>query len=144
MAKAWYSLSNTTQNTANDLMTLISQTSRRARINSVLYGGMGTTSAAGEIAVARSTGGTTPGGAQTPVLSSTDAPAASGAVVVDTTWAAQPTLSGSVFVRIPANANGGVVKTNVGMEFRNGEQVSIRPVVGTHNVTLTVEVEYDY
>jgi hypothetical protein len=129
------SQSNITGNTSNDILTLISAANRRVKILEVIVAGQGTASAAGEIRLQRSTGGTTGGGAVTPEKGiDADIPAAS--TTVNTTWAAQPTLSGTPYKRLPANANGGVfrwvaIPNKEELEFRNGDQVSIRPSIGT-------------
>jgi len=148
MGKYTYSRSNVTMNTANDLMTLIAAASRRARIIEISVTGMGTTSAAGEVGVFRSTGGTTGGGALTGAKGSSDLPAAAG--VVNTTWAAQPTLTGAPdgLARLGVNQNGAnyrwVARPGEEIELRNSEQISIRPVVGSHAISMHVVVEEDY
>lgn len=140
-----YSVSNTAMNTSNDLMTLIAAANRRVQIVEVIVGGMGTTSAAGEVRVSRSTGGTTGGGALTGQKAHSDLPTA--ASTVNTTWSAQPSLSGDPIARIPVNQNGGLAiwrpTKPEEAEFRNSEQISIRPAVGTHNVTVTVRTRED-
>jgi len=101
--------SNVALNTANDLLTFIAAASRKIKLHEISVGGMGTASAANEIAVQRSTGGTTGGGAITPESVDPDSLADS-VTVVNTTWSAQPTLSGTPLLRLPVNANGGVYR----------------------------------
>lgn len=136
--------SNVTLNTANDLMTFIPAANRKILIHEIMVGGMGTASAANEIAVQRSTSGTTPGGAITPESVDPDS-AADAVTVVNTTWAAQPTLSGTPLLRLPVNANGGVVrwlaKPGQPIVVRNSGQLSIRPAVGSSNVSIHVVYE---
>ena len=121
----------------------ITGSGRRIAIKQIIIGGLGTASAANVVQVARSSGGTTGGGAITPVLlHSTDG--ASANTVVNTTWSGQPTL-GNVLLRLPVNANGGVIVWTAppGMEIeaRNAEQISLRSEVGTSNVSITVIFE---
>lgn len=134
---------STVLSTTNDLLTIISASSRRVRIIEISIGGMGTTSAANSVMVQRSTGGTTGGGAITPEKTIGDAPAAS--TVVNTTWAAQPSLSGTPLLRLPVNSNGGVyrwvARPGQEIELRNGEQLSIRSETGTGNVVTHVVFE---
>jgi hypothetical protein len=136
--------SNVALNTANDVMTIIAAANRKIRILEVTVGGMGTASAANEVAVQRSTGGTTGGGAITPESFDPDSLADS-VTVVNTTWAAQPTLSGSPELRLPVNANGGVFRwvARPGQELnvRNSGQLSIRPAVGSSNISIHVVYE---
>jgi hypothetical protein len=143
MAMYALSRSNVALNTANDTITIIAGASRRLRVIEVLVGGMGTASAANEVTVSRSTGGTTGGGALTPQKLQTDAPTQT--FTNFTTWSAQPSLSGDPVVRIPVNANGGVVRwlarADQMVEARNSEQISIRAAVGSSNVSLTVIVD---
>ena len=106
----YYSLSRS--NTAlpastNDFLTVIGAASRTFRLIEVSIGGMGTASAANELAVARSTNGTTSGGAVTNVPLQVNQ-VASGFTNA-TTWTTQPTL-GNVILRIPVNANGGLYR----------------------------------
>jgi hypothetical protein len=146
MGKYTYSRSNVALNTANDLITFIAAANRRARILSIEIQGMGTTGQAMEIVASRSTGGTTGGGALTPQRKSSDAPAA--AVTANTTWAAQPTLDTGTPVRLGFNQNGSIYRWAAirgdELEFRNAEQISIRPSIGTGNATITVETEEDF
>jgi hypothetical protein len=143
MAKYILSRSNVALSTSDDTLTIISASSRRFRLVEVLIGGMGTASAANELRVNRSTGGTTGGGALTPVKESADAPTQ--AFTNFTTWSAQPSLSGDPLIRLPVNANGGVVRwlarADEQFECRNGEQLSFRSATGTSNVSLTVVID---
>jgi len=136
--------SNVALNTANDLLTIIVAASRKIKIHEISVGGMGTASAANELAVQRSTGGTTGGGAITPESVDPDSLADS-VTVVNTTWSAQPTLSGTPLLRLPVNANGGVYRwlAKPGQELvvRNSGQLSVRPAVGSSTVTIHVVYE---
>ena len=142
---AFYSVSrsNVALSTTNDFMTLITAANRRLLLHEVSISGMGIASAANELLVSRSTGGTTGGGAVTPDKVVSDAPAA--ATVVDTTWAAQPTLSGTGLLRLGCNANGGVyrwvAKPGEEIECRNAEQLSLRSALGTSSVSVHVVFE---
>lgn len=136
------SRSNVALSTTNDLMTFLAPTNRRIRIVEISIGGMGTASAANELLVARSTGGTTGGGALTAEPLDPDSAAAGS--TVNTTWAAQPTV-GNVLLRLPVNANGGIYRwvARPGEELvaRNAGQLSLRSAVGTSNVSAHVVFE---
>jgi hypothetical protein len=129
-------------------MTIIGGASRRYRILEVSVSGMGGTSAAAaalEVGVYLSTGGTTGGGALTPKKWDTNTANFSG--TVNTTWAAQPTLSGDPYARLAFNAYGGIYQWraptsgNRELVFHGTEQCSIRSVVGTASVTGHVMIE---
>jgi len=134
--------SNVALNTTDDLMTFIAPANRRIRIVEVSIGGMGTASAANELRVARSTGGTTGGGALTAEPLEPDSVTAGS--TVNTTWSAQPTI-GNVMLRLPVNANGGVYRwvARPGEEIvaRNSGQISLRSAVGTSSVSVHVVFE---
>lgn len=142
MALYSVSRSNVALSTSNDLMTFLSPTNRRLRIVEISIAGMGTASAANELMVCRSTGGTTGGGALTAEPLEPDSAAAGS--TVDTTWAAQPT-AGNVILRLGVNANGGVFRwvARPGEEIiaRNAGQISLRSAVGTSNVSVHVIFE---
>lgn len=145
MSTYTYQVSNTALNTASDLMTIIPASGRRIQIIEIAIQGMGTASAANELGVYRSTGGTTGGGAMTATKLSTDAPSA--ASTVNTTWSGQPTLGGKVLA-LGVNANGGiyrwVARPGEEIESRGGvDQISLRSAVGTSNVSVTVVVVED-
>ena len=136
--------SNTALNSSNDFVTVIAAASRRLRLLEIKGGGKGTTSAAGELGVHRSTGGTTGGGALTPVKGITDAPTQG--FTNFTTWAAQPTLSGDPAVILVINQNGAVDRwiaqpNRSEFELRNSEQMSIRAIDGTHNISAHVHLD---
>ena len=120
---------NITPTAGNDVVTIVTAASRRARVVQVTVGGLGSTSAAQQLILARSTGGTTGGGAITPdKFEHTDQPAASS--TVNTTWAAQPTL-GTNGVTLGWNALGGAIVWNAPaggnrIEARNAENISLR------------------
>lgn len=140
----FYSLSrsNVALSTTADSVTIICAASRRLRLVEVSIGGMGTASAANELSVARSTGGTTGSAALTAAPLLTDQAAA--ALSNFTAWVAQPTL-GNVLLRLPVNANGGVyrwvARPGSEIELRNSEQLSLRSAVGTSNVSFFALVE---
>lgn len=129
--------------TSNDLLTLVASATKPLRVLIADIKGMGTASAANEVLMARSTGGTTPGGAIAPekVNSGSAAPA----LAAYTTWGAQPSLAPQPLWRFGVNANGGVDKfvAMPGAEFSVpvGGQVSFRSASGTSNVTIAVLVE---
>ena len=133
---------NVTPNTANDLVTLISGANLPVRLKRIRCSGEATASTVMRTIVQRSTGGTTGGGALTPEKTST-ADSASG-TVVNTTWSAQPTLSGSPIYNESWNAYGGGFDLTLDgreIELRGTEQISIRNIVGTG--TLSVDVEFE-
>lgn len=143
MATYTVQVSNTALSTSNDLMTLVPAAAHPIQIIEISVAGMGTASAANELGVYRSTGGTTPGGAITPSpvgrYSSTNPPVAN--TVVDTTWAAQPTL-GAKLLALGVNANGGIYRwvARPGEEIicANTDLISLRSAVGTSNVSVFV------
>ena len=139
-----YSLSrsNTALSTTNDFVTILANANRALEIAEISFVGMATASAANEIFVARSTGGTTGGGALTAVPLHSSAPSA--AFTNFTTWSAQPT-AGNVILRLGVNANGGVyrwVRTpNLRVIIPANTQISIRSAVGTSNMSAHIVVE---
>lgn len=147
MAVYTLSRSNTALSTTNDWATIIGGSARRFRILEVSFSGMGATSAAAaalEVGVFLSTGGTTGGGALTPKKWDTNTATFSG--TVNTTWSAQPSLSGDPYARIAFNAYGGIYRWTVHnapreLVFHGTEQCSIRSVVGTASVTGHVVIE---
>jgi len=141
---ARYSANRTSSalSTTNDTMTIIAPSTRALKIWEIRLYGQGTASAANEVAIARSSGGTTGGGAITPVPLATLS-AASG-VTVNTTWSAQPTL-GVVLRRVGINANGAysplVFMPGSEIDVPPSGQISIRSIAGTSNVTAEVIFE---
>jgi hypothetical protein len=123
---------NVTPVGGQDLLTIISPANRRVRLVQFDVAGRGSTSAAQQLNISRSTGGTTPGGALTPNKADhTDLPTAT--FTTATTWAAQPTVDNN-FVPIGWNALGGAnrwipPKGSI-YEARNGENISIRAPSG--------------
>ncbi len=122
--------------TTADTITIVASATKPLRVLYAEASGMGNASAANEIVIARSTGGTTPGGAITP------APlAGSGAAsfTVYTSYSAAPSL-GVVLHRLTVNANGGRDRFNpspgLDIEVPAGGQISIRSAAGTSNVTI--------
>jgi len=128
--------------TTNDTVTIICGASKTIRIKRIVFGSMGTASAANEIFISRSTGGTTGGGAITPTPHAAEQPA-SGCTVY-TTWSAQPTLNVTI-LRATLNANGAVwvwvATPGEEIILRNSEQLSIRSVSGTSSVVVDVTWE---
>jgi hypothetical protein len=126
----------------NDFCTIIASATKPLRIYMADVKGMGNSSAANEVALMRSTSGTTPGGAITPVKVNPSSGAAS--FTVSTTWSVQPT-PGDVLWRFGPNANGGIDKFVAlpGAEFPVpvGQQISIRPVSGTSSTVLNMLIE---
>jgi hypothetical protein len=140
----FYSLSRAASalSTTNDTLTIIAAAARALRIHEVMLAGQGTASAANEVAVARSSAGTTPGGAVTEVgLNPNNAALAA---TNATTWSVQPTL-GDVLLRLGVNANGAinrwVAKPGQEIEVPAATQISIRSISGTSSVSLHVIVE---
>jgi hypothetical protein len=136
------SRTSTALSTSNDLLTIVATSSKPLRVYMVDAKGMGTASAANEVLVSRSSGGTTGGGPITPTKLNSNSAAASFAVY--TTWSAQPTL-GDTVVRLAVNANGGIDKFQA---FPGGEiqipvsgQLSIRSASGTSNVVTNLVIE---
>lgn len=128
--------------TANDTITIVASATKPLRVYIVDVKGMGTSSAANEVVLARSTGGTTGGGGITPTPTNTGSAAASFSVF--TTWSAQPTL-GSVLWRFGANANGGIDKfvaiPGAEISVPVSGQLSLRSISGTSNVVVDALVE---
>lgn len=123
---------NITPTGGNDVLTIVSASGRRTRLLQVSVAGRGSSSAAQQLQVGRSTGGTTPGGAIVPSKADhSEQPAA--VSVVDTTWAAQPTLETNYEV-MGWNALGGanrwIPPTGKILEARNAENISIRAPAG--------------
>lgn len=123
------SRSNITPVATNDVMQVLSLAGRRTRILQVLVGGLGTSSAAQQVQLGRATGGTTPGGPIVPdKFEHTEQPTA--ITVINTTWAAQPTLGTNQTI-IGWNALGGSIIWNAPaggnkFEVRNAEFLSLR------------------
>jgi hypothetical protein len=123
-------------NTSADTITIVASASKPLRVLYVEASGMGTASAANEIVISRSTGGTTPGGAITPAPLAGSGSASFSAY---TTYAVAPTLSTTVH-RLTVNANGGKDRFNpppgLEIEVPASGQISIRSASGTSNVTI--------
>lgn len=133
---------STALSTSNDLVTVTASASKPLRLYIVDLKGMGTASAANEILLSRSTGGTTAGGAITPTPLISGSAASS--FTVATTWSAQPTL-GVTLWRFGVNANGAIDKfvslPGAEISIPASGQVSIRSASGTSNVTLDMLIE---
>lgn len=128
--------------TTADLLTLIAPSTRALKIWRIKLVGADTASAANEVGVYRSTGGTTGAGAITPQPKSVGAAAA--ATIVWTAWTAQPTLGASV-ERLAVNANGGVDVFNAApgneIDVPPSGQISVRSISGTSNVVMEFDIE---
>lgn len=139
-----YSVSRTSTalSTSNDLLTVVASSTKPLRVYMVDVKGMGTTSAANEVLLSRSTSGTTGGGAITPAKLNSNSSAASFAVY--TTWAAQPTLSDTLR-RFAVNANGGidsfVAFPGAEIQIPVSGQLSLRSASGTSNVVVNLIIE---
>lgn len=136
---------NVTPTAGNDIMTIVSPANRRVRLCEVSVAGRGSSSAAQQIDVGRSTGGTTGGGALTPnKYDHTDQPAA--ASVVNTTWSVQPTIDTHTEV-LGYNALGGanrwIPPKGVAVEARNGENISIRATSGVTFQGLSISAVFE-
>ena len=127
--------------TSNDSVTITAASGKPLQILIVDIKGNGTSSAANEVLLMRSSGGTTPGGAITPRAASSDAGAAG--FTAYTTWSVQPT-PGNVLWRFAVNANGSQDKFVAlpGGEFTvpSGGQVSIRSASGTSSVVIDLQI----
>lgn len=136
---------NVTPTGGNDLITIVSASNRRIRIREVSVAGRGSTSAAQQVQVFASTGGTTGGGALTPnKFDHVDQPAA--ASTVNTTWSAQPTADTHGEI-IGFNALGGanrwIPPGGAGVEVRNGANISIRATSGPTWQAMSISVVYE-
>ena len=128
--------------TTNDTVTLVASSTKPLRVYMVDAKGMGTTSAANEIRVSRSSSGTTGGGAITPSPINSGSGAASFAAY--TTWSAQPTI-GVTLWRLAVNANGGIDKfvaiPGAEIQIPVSGQLSVRSLSGTSSVVVNLLVE---
>jgi hypothetical protein len=136
---------NVTPTAAQDVMTIVTAASRRARLRQIILSGIGATSAAQRLRAGRSTGGTTGGGALTPnKFEHTDQPTA--VSTVNTTWAAQPTID-THLAPLGWNAIGGALVWNPpggrGVEARNAENISIRAEAGVTYQAMTIAVVFE-
>jgi hypothetical protein len=133
---------STALSTTADLVTIVAPANRSLRIWEFTIGGMGTTSAANEVVLNRSSGGATPSALITPQPLHPDYAAAT--FTAPTAWATQPT-QGVTLDRLPVNANGGglrkVFPPGSEIEIPAGGQLSIRSAIGTSPVTLDLVVE---
>lgn len=140
-----YSVTRTSAalSTTADLLTLVASATKPLRVYIADIKGMGVSSAANEVLMSRSTGGTTGGGALTPQPAATSSGAAS--FQAFTTWSAQPTLNAQPLWRFSVNANGGIDKfvavPGAEISVPVGGQISFRSATGTSNVTINVLVE---
>jgi len=129
--------------TTNDSMTITAASTRALKIWEIRVYGQGTTSAANEILVQRSSGGATPVPLVPQPLSSGAAAAAS---TVATSWTTQPGLTGTVPLRrIGVNSNGAysplVFMPGSEIEVPPSGQISLRSAVGTGSVTIELIFE---
>lgn len=130
---------------AEDLLTIIPASSRQFEIIEISLVGLGTASDAGEVQLARSTGGTTGGGALTA------RPLRFSQIVFGgtnfTTWTSQPTVT-EILLDIGVNANGGAYRwirvPGVNLIFVQGDtrdQASFRVNVSGPSVAFHTHVE---
>jgi hypothetical protein len=141
---------NITPTAGNDIMTIVTAASRRARLVEVTVSGRGTSSAAQQIEFGRSTGGTTGGGALTPnKYDHQDQPVA--VSTVNTTWTGQPTFDTHTEIA-GWNALGGAFRWTppvkggsgaAGIEVRNADNISIRASAGVTFQPMSVSVVYE-
>ena len=136
------SRTGTALSTTNDYLTLIAPSSRALKISEIRVTGGGTASAAAELLVSRSTGGTTGASGITPTPLATQSGAA--ASIVWTAWTAQPTI-GVTIRRIPFNANGAInpviaIPGNE-IEVPPSGQLSFRSGLGTSLSSIEVVFE---
>lgn len=111
MAAYAVSINGATASTTNDTVTFVTAATGAGSVIGVYelhLGGEASSSTVVRFALDRSTGGTTGGGAYTLVKLSPSAPSAT--VAAYSTWAAQPTLSGSRCLTPAFNAFGGQFK----------------------------------
>ena len=133
---------STALSTSNDSITIVASSTKPLRVYMVDIKGMGTTSAANEVLLSRSSSGTTGGGGITPTKLNSNSGAASFSAY--TTWSAQPTLGDTVW-RFGVNANGGIDKfvaiPGAEIQVPVSGQLSIRSASGTSNVTINLLIE---
>lgn len=140
--------SNTLPVAAQDFMTIISNATRSFAIIELDAEGAGTASAYTEMGIYRvSTAGTTGGGALVPTPVNPAQPAFGG--VVDTTWAAQPTV-GALIHTMPVNSNGQRYFWRAMPNLSNAiwspggavaaGTISVRPITVSGNTTVRVQV----
>jgi hypothetical protein len=151
MGRYLVSRDNVTPTGGQDVLTIISGASRRVRIAQVSVNGRGSTSAAQQIEVSRSSGGSGAGGAITPDKGDhSDQPAAN--FTTATSWSASPDGQPTMLTNkemIGFNALGGanrwIPPKGVILEARNGEMISIRATSGPtwQAMSLSVIVEED-
>lgn len=133
---------STALSTSNDSVTIVASSTKPLRVYMVDIKGMGTSSAANEVLMSRSTSGTTGGGGITPAKINSNSNAASFSAY--TTWSVQPTL-GDTLWRFSVNANGAIDRFTAmpGCEIQVpvSGQLSIRSASGTSNVTINMMIE---
>jgi hypothetical protein len=131
----------TALSTTNDSMTITAPATRALKIWEVRVSGQGTTSAANELLVSRSTGGATPVAITPTPLASASAAAAFTAAG---SWTTQPTI-GVTIRRIGVNSNGAyapwVAMPGNEIEVPPSGQLSLRSAAGTGSVTIDMLVE---
>lgn len=133
---------STALSTSNDSVTIVASSTKPLRVYMVDIKGMGTSSAANEVLLSRSSSGTTGGGGITPAKLNSNANAASFSAY--TTWSAQPTLGESLW-RFGVNANGAIDKfiaiPGAEIQIPVSGQLSIRSASGTSNVAINLLIE---
>jgi hypothetical protein len=130
-------------------MTLTPASNRRLQLLEVSIGGMGTASAANELAVYWvTTVGVTGSGAITPNAWSGDGLAPAAVSTVNTGWTTQPVVSTEI-VSIPCNSNGGIYRwktapdqplyaVGLAAAARVNPQFSFRSKVGTGTISMMI------
>lgn len=125
----------------NDILTITAPAGRSLKLWAVRVSGGGTVSAANEIAISRSTVGTTPV-AVTPVPLNADSAAAT--FTAATGWTVQPTI-GVTLDRLGVNSNGAfipwIAPPGQEIDIPGGGQVSLRCISGTGIVTASMVIE---
>ena len=127
---------------AADTLTLIAPATRALKLWEMRIYGQGTSSAANDIGLMRSTGGVTPGGVIVPVPLALLSPASG--VTVNTTWVTQPTV-GVIVRRLGCNSNGAysplVFMPGSEIDIPPNGQISLRAIAGTGTVTVELVFE---
>ena len=128
----------------NDIATIVPGASKSFALVDIYLGGLGTTSAANEVAVAyQSAGGTTAGGLLNELPLDGGSGSFSGSIA--STWSVQPTVNSGDFVRMFAlNANGGQCYYRWSSPLvcsPNFSGISIRCVSGSSIINFSCTIE---
>ena len=132
---------NASFSTTADSITITANATRSLAIREFQFSGLATASAANEVALCRSSGGTAPT-AITPRALNTNGPAAG--FTAASGWSAQPTL-GNTLMRFGVNGNGAlfrwVAPPGLAVEIPGAGQLSWRARTGTSAMSSYVLVE---